>query len=200
MKTIINRRGFTLIELLAVIIILAILMTLAITAMSGYITNAEKDTFITTAQAYAGAARLSFVNGDYTQIGRGQCIAIKTSSIPLESGSDESPFGRAYVDNDSYVVIRNTTAAGSSEDDKYEYYVQMVDEQGNGFGLMREADIERDNVILRDVTTDDKDIPAGSYQTLPTTVSESSPGTLSLFADGVPGTSSGTCNLIEIIE
>ena len=106
----------------------------------------------------------------------------------------------AYVDNDSYVVIRNTTAAGSSEDDKYEYYVQMVDEQGNGFGLMREADIERDNVILRDVTTDDKDIPAGSYQTLPTTVSESSPGTLSLFADGVPGTSSGTCNLIEIIE
>ena len=197
MKRKMNRRGFTLIELLAVIIILAILMTLAITAMSSYITNARKDTFITTAQSYAASARLSFVNGDYPEIGRGQCIAVRTSSIPLESGSEDSPFGRAYEDNDSYVVIRNVTAAGSSEDDKYEYYVQMVDEQGNHFGLMREADVERNNVILRDVTTAPK--PSGSYQTLPASVSEASPETLNLYKGGVAGTADGTCSLIQII-
>ena len=68
MKNLKNRKGFTLIELLAVIIILAILMTLAITAMTGYIRNARKDTFITTAQQYANAARLSFVNNEYENI------------------------------------------------------------------------------------------------------------------------------------
>ena len=74
-----NRKGFTLIELLAVIIILAILMTLAITAMSGYIRDARKDTFVTTAQQYANAVRLSFVNGEYDASlmpARGQCLAV----------------------------------------------------------------------------------------------------------------------------
>ena len=193
MKRRMNRKGFTLIELLAVIIILAILMTLAITAMSGYITNAEKDTFITTAQSYAGSARLSFVNGDYEQIGRGECIAVKTSFIPLESGSTESPFGRAYVDNASYVVIRNV-ASSVGDEDKYEYYVQMVDEQGNGFGLMKEADIERNNVIQKDVAT--KSVPSGSYQTLPTSLTTST--TLNLYSGGVSGSSDGTCTLIHI--
>ena len=188
-----NRRGFTLIELLAVIIILAILMTLAITAMSGYITSAEKDTFITTAQSYAGAARLSFVNGDYEQIGRGECIAVKTSFIPLESGSTESPFGRAYVDNASYVVIRNV-ASSIGDEDKYEYYVQMVDEQGNGFGLMKEADIERNNVIQKDVAT--KSVPTGSYQVLPTSITTTTK--LNLYSGGVSGRSDGSCTLIHI--
>ena len=81
-----NRKGFTLIELLAVIIILAILMTLAITAMSGYIRGARKDTFVTTAQQYANAVRLSFVNGEYDATkmpGRGECLAVSTNSVAL---------------------------------------------------------------------------------------------------------------------
>ncbi len=160
-----NRRGFTLIELLAVIIILAILMTLAITAMSGYITNAKKDTFVTTAQSYAAAVRLNFINGDYDTIARGDCIAVKTSGIELESGSKDSTFGGGYDNDNSYVVIANVSDSGA-ESDKYEYYVQMVDSKGNGFGLMREADVERKNVIQEDAKT--ASVPANSYQPLPT--------------------------------
>ena len=188
-----NKKGFTLIELLAVIVILAILMTLAITAMSGYITNARKDTFITTAQSYAGSARLSYVNGEYDEIGRGECIAVKTSGIPLESGSKDSPFGKAYKENESYVVIMNVASA-SAENDEYEYYVQMVDKAGNGFGLMQEADIERENVIQKNVAS--APVPEDSHQTLPDAVSDDSQ--LTLYTGGVDGSSSGTCKLIHI--
>ena len=147
MKKIRNKKGFTLIELLAVIIILAILMTLAITAMSGYIRNARKDTFRTTALQYANAARLSFVNGDYDIPARGQCLVIKTNSIALESGSHESSFGQDFTDN-SYVIIHNSSSTGQ---DKYDYYLQMEDNAGNGFGVILETDLERDHVIEKDV-------------------------------------------------
>ena len=147
MKKIRNKKGFTLIELLAVIIILAILMTLAITAMSGYIRNARKDTLRTTALQYANAARLSFVNGDYDIPARGQCLVIKTNSIALESGSHESSFGQDFTDN-SYVIIHNSSSTGQ---DKYDYYLQMEDNAGNGFGVILETDLERDHVIEKDV-------------------------------------------------
>ena len=60
-----NQKGFTLIELLAVIVILAILMTLAVTSMQRYINNAKKDTCITTAQQFIDSVRLGITNGEY---------------------------------------------------------------------------------------------------------------------------------------
>ena len=145
MKRLKNRNGFTLIELLAVIIILAILMTLAITAMTGYIRNARKDTFITTAQQYANAARLSFVNNEYTTTpDSGQCLVVQTNTIALESGSKNSPFGDPYVEESSYIVIRNASGAGAA--DKYEYYIQMFDEDNNGFVVKLENEITREDV------------------------------------------------------
>ena len=149
MKRKFNKKGFTLIELLAVIIILAILMTLAITAMSGYIRNARKDTFVTTAQQYANAVRLSFVNGEYDASkmpAGGECLAVSTNSIALESGSHESPFGQDYSDN-SYVIVFNNTTSGQ---DKYEYFVQMTDKAGNGFGVLLESTLDGDLVIEKD--------------------------------------------------
>ena len=56
-----NQKGFTLIELLAVIVILAILMTLAVTSMQRYINNAKKDTYITTAQQFIDSVRLGIL-------------------------------------------------------------------------------------------------------------------------------------------
>lgn len=166
-----NRKGFTLIELLAVIIILAILMTLAITAMSGYIRDARKDTFVTTAQQYANAVRLSFVNGEYDATkmpGRGECLAVSTNSVALESGSHESPFGQDYSDN-SYVIVFNNTTSGQ---DKYEYFVQMTDKAGNGFGVLLESTLDGDLVI-------EKDAEKSTNSNFQSTISES--GTLKLY-------------------
>ena len=140
-----NKKGFTLIELLAVIIILAILMTLAITAMSGYIRGARRDTFVTTAQQYANAVRLSFVNGDYAadvMPSYGECLAVSTNTVALESGSHESPFNSDYSD-ESFVIIYNNAAGGAAS---YQYYVQMTDDANNGFGVLNENGLDGDLV------------------------------------------------------
>lgn len=145
MKKRMNKKGFTLIELLAVIIILAILMTLAITAMSGYIRGARRDTFVTTAQQYANAVRLSFVNGDYVadvMPSYGECLAVSTNTVALESGSHESPFNSDYSD-ESFVIIYNNAASGAAS---YQYYVQMTDDANNGFGVLNENGLDGDLV------------------------------------------------------
>ncbi len=145
MKKRMNKKGFTLIELLAVIIILAILMTLAITAMSGYIRGARRDTFVTTAQQYANAVRLSFVNGDYAadvMPSYGECLAVSTNTVALESGSHESPFNSDYSD-ESFVIIYNNAASGAAS---YQYYVQMTDDANNGFGVLNENGLDGDLV------------------------------------------------------
>ena len=156
-----NKKGFTLIELLAVIIILAILMTLAITAMSGYIRGARRDTFVTTAQQYANAVRLSFVNGDYAadvMPSYGECLAVSTNTVALESGSHESPFNSDYSD-ESFIIIYNNSASGV---DSYQYYVQMSDGADNGFGVLNENGLDGDLVKEQAVTGED------NYQTIST--------------------------------
>lgn len=156
-----NKKGFTLIELLAVIIILAILMTLAITAMSGYIRGARRDTFVTTAQQYANAVRLSFVNGDYAadvMPSYGECLAVSTNTVALESGSHESPFNSDYSD-ESFIIIYNNSASGV---DSYQYYVQMSDGADNGFGVLNENGLDGDLVKEQAVTGE------ANYQTIST--------------------------------
>ena len=171
MKKRMNKKGFTLIELLAVIIILAILMTLAITAMSGYIRGARRDTFVTTAQQYANAVRLSFVNGDYAadlMPSYGECLAVSTNTVALESGSHESPFNSAYSD-ESFVIIYNSSTAGA---DSYQYFVQMTDDANNGFGVLDENGLDGDLVKEKAGTSE------GNYQTIS---SKTAGDTISLY-------------------
>ena len=165
-----NKRGFTLIELLAVIVILAILMTLAITSMSGVISNAKKDTYITTAQQYVNSVRFKFINGDYaTMPGAGGCIAIKANTIELESGKNKSPFDKALDDSLSFIVIANN---GTLTDPKYEYFVQMFDTDNNGFVLKEENALSKSDVLVKNNTT------VQSYPTA--TGSTFTPGSLTL--------------------
>ena len=52
-----NKKGFTLIELLAVIVILAILIAVAVPAITRYLAEARKGTFVDNAQAAITAVR-----------------------------------------------------------------------------------------------------------------------------------------------
>ncbi len=134
-----NNKGFTLIELLAVIVILAILMTLAVTSMSGYIRDSRKNTYISTANQYLNSIRYSMLNGNYTAPATNSCTIVSMGLVPVDAGSTKSTYGKDYDNNASYVLIYNN--AGT-----YEYYVQMIDAGGNGFRLAEEQTLAKDLV------------------------------------------------------
>ncbi len=134
-----NNKGFTLIELLAVIVILAILMTLAITSMSGYITDSKKNTFVSTANQYLNSVRYSLLNGDYEAPATGGCTVVSMSKVDTENNNTNSTFGAAYDWTKSYVVIANNGG-------QYEYYMQMIDAKNNGFELMPEQQLDKDDI------------------------------------------------------
>ena len=134
-----NNKGFTLIELLAVIVILAILMTLAITSMSGYIIDSKKNTFVSAANQYLNSVRYSLLNGDYEAPATGGCTVVSMSEVDTENNNNKSTFSSTYDWNNSYVVIVNNSGT-------YEYYMQMIDSSKNGFELMAEQSLDKDDI------------------------------------------------------
>ncbi len=149
-KNVINQKGFTLIELLAVIVILAILMTLAVTSMQRYINNAKKDTYITTAQQFLDSVRLGVTNGEYETPDIGKCTVVAVSNIETTTGTKQSPYGKAYNDGKSYVVVYNSASAGNET--KLDYYMAMDDSLDNGFVLTKESSLTRGIVFARNST------------------------------------------------
>lgn len=145
-----NQKGFTLIELLAVIVILAILMTLAVTSMQRYINNAKKDTYITTAQQFIDSVRLGITNGEYDTPDIGKCTAVSVENIETTTETKQSPFGKAYNGAKSYVLVYNTATAG--QETKLAYYMAMDDTLDNGFPLTIESGLDRKIVFARNST------------------------------------------------
>ncbi len=121
-----NKKGFTLIELLAVIVILAVLLTIAIPAVSNYINSSKKSGYVTNVIQYIDAARNAAINTDYelpSDAGTATVIPFSLLEDKLEKGGKKSPYGNAWT-ADSFVMIVNE---GTNESPRYEYYVHAYD-------------------------------------------------------------------------
>ena len=140
MKKYKNKKGFTLIELLAVIVILAVLLAIAIPAVTSYINNSKKDSFISNAKFYIDSVRNDNTLADDMPILLTDEKMIRIADINLEKGEKKSAYGNDWVDENSYVVIRNT---GSLDFPKYTYYIALEDEKGYCLELTDEASLER---------------------------------------------------------
>lgn len=160
-----NKKGFTLIELLAVIVIMGILMMTAIPAMSSYIDNSRRDTFLDTAKQAVSSARYSMLNEEYSYKDNGiastvsmpemgACVLINYRFINLDKGgpTDNSPWGKKMCTSDTncamWVLVRN---AGTVEKGKYDYYFLGTDTFGNGTdnNFVAEKSIRRSGVTKR---------------------------------------------------
>ena len=123
-----NKKGFTLIELLAVIVILAVLLAIAVPAVSNYINTSKKSGYIDTVKMYVDAARNASISETFDfPSDKNHATAISFSELKdlLEKGGATSSYGNAWKTANSYVVIVNE--GSSNENPKYVYYVAAFD-------------------------------------------------------------------------
>ena len=139
-----NSKGFTLIELLAVIVIMGILMMVAIPAMTRYIENSRKDTFLSTAKEYVNAARNMWASdslicntGDTTNprivssgVDAGDWYILidtknESNMVNLLDQGGKSSWGNR--DLKGYVRVRITEDSTGSTERRTQYYVALSD-------------------------------------------------------------------------
>ena len=116
-----NNKGFTLIELLAVIVILAILVMVAIPAVTKYLESSRQNTYIDTARSAVDAVRQDYViNG-----GSKKRNLTKINEL-LEKQLVTSPYGKKYT---SACITINDDNTGSSLQDakKVTYNICLTD-------------------------------------------------------------------------
>ena len=123
-----NKRGFTLIELLAVIVILAVVLGIAIPAVSQYITKSRKNGYKDNLIQFIDAARKGATLGDeYSypiDTNDATVVPFRVLSIAIEKGGVNSSYDLPWKLDNSYVIIVNT---GSADSPKYDYYVTASD-------------------------------------------------------------------------
>ena len=123
-----NKKGFTLIELLAVIVILAVVLGIAIPAVSQYITKSRKNGYKDNLIQFIDAARKGATLGDeYSypiDTNDATVVPFSVLSIAIEKGGVNSSYDLPWKLNNSYVIIVNT---GSADSPKYDYYVTASD-------------------------------------------------------------------------
>ncbi len=130
-----TKKAFTLIELLAVIIILGVLMIVAIPAVTSYIQNSRKSSYVTTAQNVMSGARTMVNSGKLDVYDPDTTYYIPYKMIQVENAV-QSPYGdieKAYV-----VVVR--------EGDGFNYYWTCIDSSNAGMYLTSDSDLTDDSV------------------------------------------------------
>ncbi len=123
-----NKKGFTLIELLAVIVILAVLLAIAVPAVSNYINTSKKSGFVDTVKMYVDAARNASISENFdfpSDMNHATAISFSELRDLLEKGGATSSYGNEWEADNSYVVIVNEGA--SNENPRYVYYVAAYD-------------------------------------------------------------------------
>ena len=123
-----KKNAFTLVELLAVIVILAVLLTIAVPAVSNYIVSSKKESYVVVMQEYLAAARNLILSEQVkAPLDKNEVTILSFDAIPLEKGTTTSPFGSEWVDSKSYVAVVNS---GTGEDPHYTYYITSQDQDG----------------------------------------------------------------------
>ena len=123
-----KKNAFTLVELLAVIVILAVLLTIAVPAVSNYIVNSKKESYVVVMQEYLAAARNLILSEQVkAPLDKNEVTILSFDAIPLEKGTTTSPFGSEWVESKSYVAVINS---GTGENPDYTYYITSQDGDG----------------------------------------------------------------------
>ena len=137
-----NKKGFSLIELLAVIIILGIVATIGISAVSGYVQDSRKSTFADLAKLYAEKASEDRAKDRLPHdIKDGEAILLPIEKYVLEKNEDFStPYGQLSLDY-CYVIITNNK-------NNFYYYLYLLDDTNHAIVAEEYSKIGKDSVTI----------------------------------------------------
>lgn len=144
-----GKKGFTLIEIITVIIIIGIILTIAVPAVSSYILKSRKTNYSGTISAYVETIKGEYDMGEFGDyIDDSELMIVPIKIIKLEKGeSDSSPFGKYDFDK-SYVLIKSNTYTN-------DYYVTFVDSADYGVSNVKIDNVSSetiDKVNSREIT------------------------------------------------
>ena len=139
-----KKNGFTLIELLTVIVIMGILSTIAIPAVTTYISKSKKSAFVTLANSYVDSVRASIISDVFDPPKEPNDVTIvNIDMIELDQKNEQSPYGVDWVIPKSYVAVVNE---GDIISPKYVYYFAGQDVNRNAIPLTKISDITEKSV------------------------------------------------------
>lgn len=125
-----NDKGFTLVEVIAVIVILGIILIIAVPAVSDYIVNSRKSSYISNVKAYLETVRAEYEMKYYgSLLYDDEIMIVPIELVELEQGDGgKTPFG-VYEEERNYVVI-------VPERKTYQYYANFLDSAGYGVNML----------------------------------------------------------------
>lgn len=128
-----NKKGFTLIELLAVIVILAILVMVAIPAVTKYLNSARQGTFVDNAHSAISAIRNTIV----LESAGTTSFNLDAVNEKLEKKLITSPFGNCYC--------KESTISYNASDNTYK--IKLYDTEGYGWTDEKEENKLKDEDV-----------------------------------------------------
>ena len=140
-----NKKGFTLIELLAVIVILALLVAVAIPAVTKYLNTARRGTVADNAQTAISAVRNDYISNGYT--------ADKTYSLEyinstlLDKKIEKSPFNNSQWNQKNSCVVVDYKPATNDSEATTTYHVCLESTDGASGINQDEASVVDEKVV-----------------------------------------------------
>lgn len=138
-----NKKGFTLIELLAVIIIIGVIATIGITAISGNVESTRKSAFVDLARTYSESARNMRGKDELPHDPKdGEAVIIKVDAL-TGVNVDKNKYDTGYGQLDlsaSYIAIVN-------DNHNYKYYVTFLDDTNHAIVDVEYSDLDESLVL-----------------------------------------------------
>ncbi len=141
-----NKKGFTLIEILSVIVILSIIMLIAVPAVSEYIANNRKESYVLAARDNILSVQRAITNQEIVFKDEDKVLYIPYQCIESESGENNSPNGTF---TDAFVVV-------TYDGFEYKYYWTSSDTTQVGIYLSEYSTLSNELVVgdMKQIRTD----------------------------------------------
>lgn len=140
-----NEKGISLIQLLSFLVIVGVVLAVVVGLFSKYMKASQKKSYLSSAQLYIDEARKALTSAGELPIGVGEEAIVPVSKLKLNKDRSKSPYLCGWVDEKSYVVIKNVR---TTEKPLYVYFVALQDRKGNCIELTEEEKVMKKDISV----------------------------------------------------